>query len=250
MKVFISYRRADTQLTAGRMAQFLDALPKVDQVFLDVDGIAPGEPFEHKISATLAQASHVFVLMGPAWAGPQGPGAQSRLFEAHDMVRRELVLSLAQPGLKVIPILLDDASMPKPEQLPEALQPLCKLNAFHLRTAYFDEDMDALLDRLLGERTGRGSRWAQAPLSPMGIVGRALGGAFASAALWVALALLNQLRDPERTGLTGLLKEIVGFSDYDTAFQWLCVLMALGLLLGALTPFLLRWAGLRRKARL
>ena len=73
MKVFLSYRRADSQATAGRMAQFLDAIPAVAEVFLDVDGISPGENFERRIQQTLAQVSHVFVLgQQGAWLGVQG----------------------------------------------------------------------------------------------------------------------------------------------------------------------------------
>src|SRR6185295_461585 len=64
MQVFISYRRADSQVMAGRIAQFLDAVPAVDRVFLDVDDIAPGEDFERRIQERLRHASHVFVLVG------------------------------------------------------------------------------------------------------------------------------------------------------------------------------------------
>jgi hypothetical protein len=39
MKVFLSYRRADSRATAMSVAQFLGRVPAVDYVFLDVDDI-------------------------------------------------------------------------------------------------------------------------------------------------------------------------------------------------------------------
>ena len=51
------------------MAQFLDGIPAIEEVFLDVDSIGVGENFERKIQDTLAKVSHVFVLMGSAMAG-------------------------------------------------------------------------------------------------------------------------------------------------------------------------------------
>ena len=87
MNVFLSYRRADGQVSAGRMAQFLDAIPAVNAVFLDVDGIAPGENFETKIQDTLKQVSHVFLLVGTQWAGPVGTSGSTRIFD-DEAVRR------------------------------------------------------------------------------------------------------------------------------------------------------------------
>jgi hypothetical protein len=46
MKIFLSYRRADSQATAGRIAQFLESISIIDSVFLDVDGIEICENFE------------------------------------------------------------------------------------------------------------------------------------------------------------------------------------------------------------
>ena len=66
-------------------------------------------------------------------------------------------------GAEMVPILLDEAIMPAPNDLPEDLRKLSKINAFALRTSHFDEDMDDLLDALIGNKKGRGSRWRRAP---------------------------------------------------------------------------------------
>jgi hypothetical protein len=240
MKVFLSYRRADSQVTAGRLAQFLDAVPDVGEVFLDVDGITPGENFEKKIQDTLAQVSHVFLLIGPQWAGPMGAGGKTRLFDDDDMVRRETRLALASKA-RVVPLLLDDTRMPRPADLPPDLKALPSINAFSLRTAHFDEDMDDLLDVLLGNRQGRGSRWHQARLTWFGAAWRALAGVGAGAAVMVGAGLVHRWADSDCYDLACTLQKGLGIADPADALGLLWVIGIAILSLGAATPFIVRW---------
>ncbi len=249
MKVFISYRRADSQATAGRMAQFLDGIPAVDEVFLDVDGIAPGENFERKIQDTLAEVSHAFVLIGPQWAGPVGASGKTRLFDDEDMVRREVRLTLASKAL-LVPILLDDTRMPRPAELPPELKSLSSINAFSLRTAHFDEDMDDLLDALLGTkpggRQGRGSRWRQAPLTWAGAAWRLAAGLAAGVALMVGAGLANRWADNGCYDLVCTLQASFGIGDAADALGLLWTIGIAVLALGAAAPFAWRrWRGRR-----
>ncbi len=245
MKVFLSYRRADTQVSAGRMAQFLDQIPAVDAVFLDVDGIAPGENFETKIHDTLAQVSHVFLLIGAQWAGPPSAGRRTRIFDDDDMVCRETRLALASQA-KVVPILLDEARMPGLRDLPADLKALPSTNAFVLRTAHFDEDMDDLLDAMLGNKQGRGSRWRDAPLTVFGVAWRAAAGLLAGAALMLVLGLLNRWADNGCYDLVCTLQDAVGLSDSADALGLLWLLGLTVLCLGAAAPFVPRWLQRRR----
>ena len=246
MKIFISYRRADTQATAGRMAQFLDGIGAVDEVFLDVDDIGVGENFERRIERTLARASHVFVLIGPGWAGPAGASGRPRLFDADDVVRRETALALRGEA-KLVPILVDEARMPRPAELPDDLKELPGVNAFSLRTSHFDEDMDDLLDGLLGKHAGRGSRWRLAPLTLSGIALRALAGLAAGAALLIALGVVNRSMDNGCYDLACTVRKNLGL-DSDADALGLLWLTAIGVLaLAALAPFL--WRRLRQRRR-
>lgn len=245
MKVFISYRRADSQVTAGRMAQFLDAVPAVDEVFLDVDGIEVGEDFEAKIESRLAQSTHVFVLIGAAWTGPAVGGGPARIFADDDVVRRETHLALAS-GRKVVPILLDGTPMPGPRQLPPDLAGLPKINGFSLRTAHFDEDMDDLLDDLITGKRGRGSRWRDGPLGLAGVLKRAAAGAGAGVLVLVLLALANRLLNDACPALDCALGRWLGHEDEGDALGLLLAFALLVLGLTALLPFVPRL--LRRKA--
>lgn len=239
MKVFLSYRRADSQATAGRIAQFLDHVPAVDKVFLDVDDIQLGEHFEHRIGATLAEATHAFVLIGSQWPGPVTASGQPRLFDADDPVRYEVERALGGSA-RVVPILLDGTPMPRANQLPTALAPLSKLNAFALRTASFDEDMDNLLDVLLGNKPGRGSRWHRAPLTPSGIVLRALGGMAAGGVALVAAAVANRLLT-DCYDLICTIKESLGVQADNDALGLLWLIALATLAIAAVLPFAPRW---------
>lgn len=240
MKVFLSYRRADSQATAGRLAQFLDAIPAVDEVFLDVDGISPGENFESRIQNTLAQVSHVFVLIGPQWAGPAGAGGRTRLFDDDDMVRREVRLALASP-VRLVPLLLDEARMPRAAELPPDLKALSSINAFSLRTAHFDEDMDDLLDALLGNKQGRGSRWRQAPLTLAGAAWRMAAGLAAGAVVMIGAGLANRWADNGCYDLACTLQASLGIADPADALGLLWIVGVAVLGAGAAAPFVLRW---------
>lgn len=237
MKIFISYRRADTQATAGRMAQFLDGIPAVDETFLDVDDIPVGEDFERRIGRRLERASHVLVLIGTAWRG-EGAGGGPRILEDNDMVRREVRLALAR-GAKVVPVVLDAARMPQPAELPEDLKPLAGLNAFSLRTSHFNEDMDDLLDALAGRSTGRRSRWRRPPLAPAGIALRVLGGLAAGALLLVGLALANRYLT-DCYDLVCTLRTRLGLAGDDEARGLLATIAVAVLAAAALAPFLPR----------
>jgi len=250
MQVFISYRRADSQVMAGRIAQFLDAVPAVDRVFLDVDDIAPGEDFERRIQERLRHASHVFVLVGRAWPGPAGADGRPRVFSADDVVRAEVRLALASTaaGKRVVPILLDDARMPSAADLPDDLKSLSRLNAFVLRSARFDDDMDALLDVLIGGKEGRGSRWRLAPLTARAIVLRALGGLAGGGVLLLLAALANRVLSDDCYDVVCRLRRSLGLGSDADALGVLWIL-ALGVLAVAmLVPFMARIARpLRRR---
>ena len=47
-KIFISYRREDSQAYAGRLSDLLTTHLGDSVVFMDVDGISPGEDFAKK----------------------------------------------------------------------------------------------------------------------------------------------------------------------------------------------------------
>jgi len=227
------------------MAQFLDGIPAVDEVFLDVDNIGVGENFEEAVQRTLAKVSHVFVLIGPQWLGPAGASSRARIFDSDDMVAQETRIAL-HSKVMIVPILLDGARMPHPSELPDELHQLSKINAFALRTDHFDEDMDNLLDVLLGQKKGRGSRWRLAPLTPIGIALRAIIGLMLGGAALLSAALANRYLARDCYDLTCTLKKSFGImSEIDAEGVLLTIVIGV-LVLSTLAPFLPRLLRRRR----
>ncbi len=65
--VFISYRRADSQTWADRLADSLILRFGGGLIWRDVDDIPAGEPWPTEIRKALAAADAVLVLIGPGW---------------------------------------------------------------------------------------------------------------------------------------------------------------------------------------
>ena len=245
ISIFISYRRADTAPIARAVLQFLERVPVVRKIFLDVVDIEIGREFKKVIRGDLVQATHVFLLVGAQWAGPIGPSGRSRLFDEQDMVRMEAALAL-RSDVRLVPVLVDGATVPNVDYLPDDLKLLPSQHAFALRTAQFDADMDALLDQLMGARKGGRSRWQQAPLTVGGAVARSVAGALAAGVLLVIAGIANQQWNPDCFDLTCAVRVGFGIPSPEQA-QGLLWMMSLALLaLGAAIPLVFRWFWYRR----
>jgi hypothetical protein len=123
-------------------------LPR-ENIFFDVNTIAGGENFEKKIELAIEKSDAVLIFIGDKWVKPAPETGQVRLLEAVDYVRAEVRAALARPIL-VLPILVGGASMPKPDQLPEDIRPVVKLNTLPLRHDSFDDDTENILALIFG----------------------------------------------------------------------------------------------------
>jgi WD40 repeat protein len=141
--VFISYRRQDARGSAGRI---YDRLSRRfgDQIFMDVDTIGPGDNFNEAITEALSTCAVLLAVIGPRWLTAKGENRQRRLDDPKDLVRFEIARAL-DLGITVIPVLVEDAKLPRPQQLPDNLAKLVDLNAHRLRHESFDYDADQLL---------------------------------------------------------------------------------------------------------
>jgi TIR domain len=189
MKIFISYRRNDTQDLAGRIADRLRAVPQVKRVFIDVDGIEPGADFAAKIDAALDASEVCLLLIGPDWRGVIGPG-EARISQEGDFVRQEVAAALSRHR-RILPILANGASMPQAGELPESLGRLPAINALSVRHTYFDHDFAYLLDVLLarGHRRKPNAYFRQHPIQALVLRGAL--GVVSAALLLVALAAIH-----------------------------------------------------------
>ena len=142
-RIFISYRREDTQWVAGRLADSLSAYFGDKRVFRDIDGIVAGERFGDVIETTLGAADAVVVLIGKRWLDATDADGKRRLASDDDWVAQEVSAAL-NLDIPVYPVLVDDAPMPRTEELPASLQPLTRHNAISISDARWHDDVSRL----------------------------------------------------------------------------------------------------------
>jgi TIR domain len=131
-RIFISYRRDDSAYIAGILRENLEKQFGKGSVFLDVESIPYGLDFRTRVNHAIEQSDLVLVIIGKSWLNITSPEGQRRIDSPTDYVRLEIEAALNR-AINVIPVLVDNASMPLASQLPSTLQPLIYRNAAEIR---------------------------------------------------------------------------------------------------------------------
>jgi hypothetical protein len=135
--VFISYRRTDSDYPAGWLFERLAERFGRARVFKDVDSLQPGDDFAEVITDAVSSCSALVAIIGERWLTIADERGRRRLDDPDDFVRLEIEAALNR-GVRVIPVLVDRASMPRPSDLPPGLQPLARRQAVELSPYRFD----------------------------------------------------------------------------------------------------------------
>ena len=143
-RVFISYRRQESSDIAGRLYDRLAAHLGNDQVFMDVDTIPLGVDFAEVITQAVSTCQVLLAVIGPRWLTTTDVDGQRRLDDPGDLVRLEIGAALER-DIRVIPILVAGAVMPRRQELPDGLARLVRRNALTVRHESFRSDTDRLL---------------------------------------------------------------------------------------------------------
>ena len=135
---FVSYRREDAAGFAGRLCDSLERLLPDEPIFRDVDGLSPGQDFVAAIDARLRQCRVCLAVIGRDWLNARDAEGRRRLDQPDDFVRLELMAALARPEVLVVPVLVEGASMPAAEALPQEIRALARRQAVALRDDTWD----------------------------------------------------------------------------------------------------------------
>jgi uncharacterized membrane protein YhaH (DUF805 family) len=103
----------------------------------------------------LAACIAFIAVIGPRWLTARGNDGNPRLDNPKDYVRLEIEAALKR-DIRVIPVLVDGASMPQLSDLPSSLQALARRNAVEIAHHRFVADCDDLarsIKRALGVMT-------------------------------------------------------------------------------------------------
>lgn len=114
---------------------------------MDVDTIALGVDFTQVIAQAVSNCTVLLAVIGPGWLTATEEDGQRRLDDPDDIVRLEIQAALER-DIRVIPILVEGAVMPRRRQLPEELAGLARRNAHFLRHESFRSDADRLLEAI------------------------------------------------------------------------------------------------------
>jgi formylglycine-generating enzyme required for sulfatase activity len=149
MKIFISYRRADSTYLIGRIRDRLTTAFGQGSVFRDLDDIPAGIDFRTVLEKETKECNAMLVVIGPQWAGITDAKGNKRLFDPGDYTRIEVetgLHGLAEKRTAVIPVLVMNATMPASSELPESLAQLTYQNAISIRN---DPDFNNDIERLI-----------------------------------------------------------------------------------------------------
>jgi len=152
-RIFVSYRREDTAYPAGWLFDRLAGHFGEGQVFKDVNSIELGDDFTEVIAAAVRSCDVLLALIGGQWLTAADEEGKLRLDNPEDLVRLEIEAALTR-NVRVIPILVEGARMPRASQLPASLAKLVRRNALELSSSRFRVDTDRLLrvlDKILAK---------------------------------------------------------------------------------------------------
>jgi formylglycine-generating enzyme required for sulfatase activity len=130
-KIFISYRRLDSQDFTDRLFDYMAKHFGQENVFQDVGDatkIPIGVDFVEHLAEQVNQCDVVLVVIGEQWLTM----LQERQNRLDDFVRIEVESALKQ-GKIIIPVLKSKTEMPMQNALPESIQRLARISASRVR---------------------------------------------------------------------------------------------------------------------
>jgi hypothetical protein len=143
-KIFINYRRDDSDAEALNVAQHLENTFGKRNIFIDIDRLRAGQKFAKVLEDKLNQCKVMLAIIGPNWVDLRDKKSGSRrLDNPEDWVRLEIERALAR-NIPVIPVLVAGATLPSKSDLPASLQPLVGYQYATVTTNGFRHEMAGL----------------------------------------------------------------------------------------------------------
>jgi len=161
--VFINYRGVDSRSYGALLYTELSRYLGAERVFLDSESIPAGADFVQELLARVRGCRVLLAVIGPRWlvtAGAEG----RQIDDPADWVRRELVEAFAA-GVRVIPVLTDDADLPAEVDLPAQIGALGRCQYRRLRHREATTDLERLRADIAADPVLRAAARRQARIS-------------------------------------------------------------------------------------
>lgn len=151
-KIFISYRRSESAAHAGRLSDQLRSHFGTHVIFIDIESIEPGRDFVEAIEDAVSSCRILLAIIGRQWLTCANEHGR-RLDDPKDFVRLELATALKR-GLRVIPVLVQGAAMPREQDLPDEIAPLARKQAWEVSDLRWNQDVGNLIEKIAGDVPG------------------------------------------------------------------------------------------------
>ena len=130
--VFINYRESDSRSYGALLYLALVHRFGSARVFLDSESIPAGADYAAELLSRVRRARVLLAVIGPYWLSCAGASGGRRLDDPDDWVRRELATAF-DAGVRVIPVLTDEATLPSEQELPTDIAALSRCQYRRLR---------------------------------------------------------------------------------------------------------------------
>lgn len=187
---------------------------------MDVEDIAPGQPFARAIDDTIAHCDIALIVIGQRWAEILRQRAQEQQI---DYVRHEIEAALTQK-ITIVPVLVGAANPAELSGLPGRLSDLAQYEAAELRDSTFSDDCARLAKSLRleahspPERTGKKTiRFKPALLPAIALLIILL----VAASAWLRIGPIGEYRN-RKAAIAQMLataKTQVDRGEYESAFK-------------------------------
>jgi tetratricopeptide (TPR) repeat protein len=143
--IFICYRREQSIAMAGRIGEYLAREFGSKSLFMDVEQMPIGRDFRQTLEVQVAKCDVMLVIIDEGWAEITNDEGNRRLDDPADFVRIEIETGLKRENVIVVPVLIDDTPMLKPDDLPYSLRDLAYRHAAVVR---YDPGFNWSMERL------------------------------------------------------------------------------------------------------
>lgn len=158
--IFVSYRRDETAAYAGWLADMLGDHFGAQNVFRDIGSIEPGMDFVEALEHAVERCAVMLVVMGRNWATALKEYEQRG---QEDYTRLEVSTALKR-NIRVIPVLVQGALMPRAEELHDDMAAIRRRQAVELHDTNWESDVAYLIAQL-EKIVGRGEEGTRSGVS-------------------------------------------------------------------------------------
>jgi hypothetical protein len=142
-KIFLCYRREDTQGFARGIFESLAGKYGRESVFRDIDSTPAGVMYSTWIETKVGQCSVMVVLIGGGWLSVKDRAEQRRLDSPGDWVRQEIEAALRR-HIPIIPVCVQGARMPSEDDLPSSIADLARFQSAEVTDSRWEFDIGLL----------------------------------------------------------------------------------------------------------